>query len=246
MRSKEMLLIGTVHNDPEGFESLSKVLRENKPVHIAVEVSPYGLSYRNRHGRLLQAILARRIRRLEKQTRSRLRAESVLRSIREKFRAPFEYRAALRYCRESGAALHAIDLSSLSKELIEDGWHELIEVENITKSINYSSDTKTFSVEQEYLRAERLLKEDSSMVDVFLSPWTSQVIYEEREAHLAGALVDLHSKMEAGCLVHVGGWQHLLDKGGFKTLFQRLSHLNPRRLLLPHALKTGTLQRHAC
>jgi pheromone shutdown protein TraB len=233
MCRKELLLIGTVHHDPEGLKQLIEVLRGKRPAHVAVEVSPYGLSYRKRHGKSLNTELTRRIRRLERQTGTILRNRKEIISIREKFRPPFEYRAAVRYCRESGASFNVIDLSSLSREIIEGGWDELITIENLRSLLEYSSERMFFSVAQEYIFAKRLLEEkDGALINALLPPWISQPAYTEREAYLEAALLDLYNKTETGCLVYVGGWQHLLHAGAFQALFQRLAHLNPRRLLL--------------
>jgi pheromone shutdown protein TraB len=43
MQDKELILIGTVHRDPEGSAKLSSLLSKECPVAVAVEVSPYGL-----------------------------------------------------------------------------------------------------------------------------------------------------------------------------------------------------------
>ncbi len=241
MGCKELLLIGTVHGDPEGLERLLTLLKMEKPIHIAVEISPYGLFYRKRNGSLLKATLTRRIRRLERQTGVPLRAREEITSIREKFSTPFEYRAAVRYCIGSKANFHAIDLSNLSRDLIESCWKKLISTDNLKTLLNYPSKNDLSSILQEYLLAERLLKEkEGSLINTLLAPLGSEPIYAEREAHLERALLDLYKKIETGCFVYVGGWQHLLHTGHFQTLFQRLLPFKPRRILLPHGQKTAS------
>ena len=64
MQGKELLLIGTVHRDPDGAAKLRKLLAEKRPAAVAIEVSPYGLSYRRRNGSRLLRRLMKTVKRL--------------------------------------------------------------------------------------------------------------------------------------------------------------------------------------
>ncbi|RJR26543.1 MAG: hypothetical protein C4582_01635 [Desulfobacteraceae bacterium] len=230
---KQIVLIGTVHGDTRGTLRLFELLKKERPGHVAIEVSPYGLMFRLRHGRKMNAILGRRIRRLEKVLGRSLRNLEGILSIREKIRTPFEYRASIRYCRNSGSQLHLVDSSELSSVLIRKYWDSMISTENIGKLINFQDETTNLLFHGEYLFAQRLLKEvDRAMIDPFISSWGSDLLFMEREAHLEKYLLAIYSRMESGLLAYVGGWQHLLYPTGFHTLCDRIFHLEPRRILL--------------
>ncbi len=47
-QSLSLLLIGTVHGDPQGYERAMKLLRQVQPDLVTVEVSRFSLRYRRR------------------------------------------------------------------------------------------------------------------------------------------------------------------------------------------------------
>jgi hypothetical protein len=88
--------------------------------------------------------------------------------------------------------------------------------------------------------AARLLHEPAqSLVPAFLGSCTEEPAWKEREAVLAARVAELLGEMQAGRLVYVGGWQHLVGSGGCGTLYERLEHLTPRRVLLADFAKRG-------
>ena len=57
LASPRLLLIGTVHGDPLGYERALKLLRRFKPDLVTVEVSRFSLRYRQRQGPHWQRLL---------------------------------------------------------------------------------------------------------------------------------------------------------------------------------------------
>ena len=212
---------------------LLRLLRHENPVQVAVEVSPYGLTFRRRNGRRLLRLLARRLRRVLAASGSPMRRWGQVQAISAQIRFPFEYRASLRYCRDEGATLSCLDLSSLSKNLIQGGWEELIERKNIENLCQSNPENLQERTTRAYALAARLLKEeDEALFFVSIRGWQKDVVWQRREALLAAGLEKRLAMVERGKLAYVGGWQHLLCAAESGTLFERLAHLQPRRVLL--------------
>ncbi|MCX5898988.1 MAG: hypothetical protein NTY29_12420, partial [Proteobacteria bacterium] len=58
--SARLVLVGTVHHDPHGYDKLQRVLAALQPDIITLELSPYGRGFRTKHSRKLsQRILSR-------------------------------------------------------------------------------------------------------------------------------------------------------------------------------------------
>lgn len=240
MRERELILIGTVHGDPDGMVPLLRLLRHESPAHVAVEVSPYGLSFRQRNGRRLLRRLARRLRRVVSASGSPVKRWGQVQAISAQIRFPFEYRASLRYCRDAGAILSCLDLSSLSKHLIQGGWEELIDRKNIENLCQENPESLQERTTRAYALAARLLKEkEEARLFVSIRGWQKDVAWQRREALLATGLERRWTAMETGSLAYVGGWQHLLCAAESGTLFERLAYLQPRRLLLGGYSKLG-------
>jgi hypothetical protein len=239
-RSKELILVGTVHRDSEGFGKLTGLLARERPTVVAVEVSPYGLFFRCREGRRLRRRLERRLRRWTKDRGDAWQSWGQLLAIDNQLALPFEYRAALRYCRDTGASLSLIDLSSWSREAIQTQWPQMVSPENLSLVSAEPPEALRLVVRRDYEMAARLLSEQAqSLASAFLGSCTGDPAWEEREEVLAARLERLFGEMQAGRLVYVGGWQHLIGSGGRKTLYQRLEHLTPRRVLLADFAKGG-------
>jgi hypothetical protein len=123
---KELLLIGTVHGDPDGMDRLIGLLNKAEPALVAVEMSPYGLSYRQRYGRRFQRLLRRRLKLVAERHGVSWEPWGQFQAISSQLSFPFEYKASLRFCRDRGAVLWCLDLSEMSRELIQASWDELV------------------------------------------------------------------------------------------------------------------------
>jgi hypothetical protein len=230
---KELLLIGTVHGDPDGMARLHGLLKEEEPGLVAVEVSPYGLSYRQRYGRRLQRVLRRRLRCVAERHSVLWEQWGQFQAVVAQFSFPFEYKASLRFCRDSGAVLWCLDLSAMSRELIQASWDELVSSRNIEALLHEPPEPPHTSVKKAYAMASKLLRErQESYLSAFLREWEADPGWKKREAALAEGIGKRYETLESGRLAYVGGWQHLLYPTDTGTLCDRLSHLHPRRILL--------------
>jgi hypothetical protein len=240
LRVRELILVGTVHRDPDGFKKLAGVLARERPAGVAVELSPYGLRFRCREGRRLRRQLERRLRRWAKARGCAWQSWGQLHAMDLQLALPFEYRAALRYCRDTAAPLSLIDLSSWSKEAIQTQWPQMVSPENLSLISAEPPEALRLVVRRDYEMATRLLHQPAqSLVPAFLASCTEDPAWKEREASLAARVAELFGAMQMGRLVYVGGWQHLVASRGCGTLYERLEHLRPRRVLLADSAKGG-------
>jgi hypothetical protein len=232
-QGKELLLIGTVHRDPEGALKLRRILTKERPIAVAVEVSPYALLYRRRNGRRLRRRLIREVSRCAQTLGVSWRCWGQIRAIKAQLLEPYEYREALRYCRDTGAALSCLDFSKWSKRIIHNQWQELLSRDNLVALLEQTPKNIADEVQRSYRLALRLLShQGQDLVRVFTESWITDPNWERREAELTSGLQRLYGRLQEGRLAYVGGWHHLLRPSGIGTLFERLEHLRPRRLLL--------------
>jgi hypothetical protein len=230
---KELVLIGTVHRDPDGVYKLRKILEDERPTAVAVELSPYGLSYRWKNGHRLHRLLRRRLTRLAKTHNIAWRVWGQIDAIEAQLRIPFEYRAALKYCRDSDAELRCIDSSFWSRRLIHDQWKQLLSSENLEALIKQPPSNHAQEVEEEYKLATLLLTQPvQRFVTAFTQTWSADPEWQQRERELAHALEEIYASLHQGRLTYVGGWQHLIGPESGGTVYERLFRLQPRRILL--------------
>ena len=231
MQGKELLLIGAVHRDPHGAVKLRKLLAEELPVALAVEVSPYGLFYRQRNSRYLRRRLIRKVKSLARDLKVSWRDWGQINAIQ--LAIPFEYRMAQKYCRDTGATLACIDSSLWSKGWIHEHWQRLLSSENLEVLLQCSPATLAEEVEREYKIAAHLLnKQEQALVSAFTRAWSADPLWQQREMELAKALEETYARVQKGRVAYVGGWQHLLSPSTGGTLYGRVKHLQPRRILL--------------
>ena len=231
--AKELLLIGGVHRDPYGAVKLGRLLAAERPVALAVEVSPYGLFFRQRNSRYLRRRLVRRVKRLAGKLEVSWRDWGQINAIEIQLALPFEYRMARKYCRDTGAALACIDSSLWSKGWINEHWRRLLSSENLEVLLKCSPATLAEEVEREYKMAAHLLKkQEQVLASAFMRVWSADPLWQQREMELAQALEEAYTGVQEGRVAYVGGWQHLLRPSTGGTLYDRVKHLQPRKILL--------------
>ena len=231
--SKELLLIGTVHRDPDGAAKLRKLLAEERPVALAVEVSPYGLFYRQKNCRPLLRRLMRRVRRLARDLKVSWRDWGQIEAMRIQLQMPFEYRMAQRYCRDTGATISCIDSSLWSKSWINDHWQQLLSSENLKGLLEHSPANLAEEVDREYKTAALLVNSpERSLASAYARIWSTNHNWQKREMGLAKMVEKTYARVQGGRVAYVGGWQHLLGPRAGGTLYERIEHMQPRRVVL--------------
>ena len=102
-------LIGTVHGDPWGYARAGKLLAHLQPDIVTVEISPFSLRYRLKHGPGWQRQLARALAELPAGAARHLAIQRLAAQVA----LPFEVRAARDYRRSTGVPWRPLDLGVL-------------------------------------------------------------------------------------------------------------------------------------
>ena len=142
--------------------------------------------------------------------------------------------SCLDLARVSGATWPENSLpTSWSRGWIQTHWQQLLSHENVATLLKQPCQNFPEEIRHSYLLATRLLDDGGQMVvSSFIGDWLSDCDWQEREAELAGGLQQMYGRLRKGRLAYVGGWEHLLHTSSTGTLYDRLKHLQPRRVLL--------------
>ncbi|MBW1982463.1 MAG: hypothetical protein JRJ12_14705 [Deltaproteobacteria bacterium] len=233
LRGKGLLLVGTVHRDPDGAGKLRRLLEKVRPAAVTVELSPYGLWYRQRYGRRQARIVQARVKKLAEALGKCWRAWGQIQAMLVQIEVPFEYEAAEKYGHDYGAIIQCVDSSEWSRRLISSQWPQLFSSRNIEALLSEEPEDMPSKVRQEYHLAGKLLNGQGGPLSYFYSRGCqADSTWQEREARMAAAVELVFRQLNSGCLLHVGGWEHLLHPTAADTLYERLLHLEPRRVLL--------------
>jgi len=219
-----LLLVGTVHDDPQGCARVRRLLHHLRPRTVTVEISPFSLRYRERHGPRWQERFRRGLAGLPEQATEHL----AIRRLAMKIALPYEWQAAAAYGRSWGVPVLAVDLSAPARRHLPAYERELLSPRNLKALITLPDGSLTEWVRGEFRRARLSVRRP-----LLLPGGRGQGELTRREAHLARRLTQL---WRPGLpLVHLGGWEHLAPREPGPNLFDRLADLNPARLLLEEA-----------
>lgn len=208
---KSLVIIGTVHLDPNGHSALLKLLHELQADAVSVEVSPFGLEFRRTKGRKL-------LERLEPFRKSDGSLPRPMHAVVAQIRPPFEYTASEAYTQRSEAKLLALGDNQLSRQLLARLERELMVTDNLVNLATRDEQPLSVQVEREWSRARHDM-EHGPILDSFANRRLERM--DIRMARLIRGMTEHYSSV-----VHVGGWEHL------KGLGQFLADLEPEVRLL--------------
>ena len=226
-KSPPLLMVGTVHRDPGGRRKLLGLLRREQPSAISVEISPYARFFRARKAAGFRAILRENLRRIHREegiSWQGLLSHGAIQGIFLLLKEPYEWQAARAYAEETGSRVQDIDLSEFSEERLSH-LSETVSGENIHALLSLSFPALTEQVKGHYDRARFLFSHPPSV-------WVKSRETQERESIMAERIRSLVFQAEGNKVVHVGGWEHLLEFTGESSLYGLLKDLRPRRILL--------------
>lgn len=216
----ELILVGVVHRDPEGQRLLERELERLAPSAITVELSPYGLLWREKHSARCLSKLHSILQRLPPP--KRLHRE--IQFIRLALELPFEYRASKNHADSRAIPLFCVDHNSLSRRYLQEMAERLITESNIRALVAQEDGDPCEIIHREYQRARLCLS----------SPWLAQdhpsPLELWRERFMACRIRRVAERFKR--VVHVGGWTHLLHDPKGHSLFCLLEDLSPKRVLL--------------
>ncbi|MGA9755085.1 MAG: hypothetical protein WBV23_08065 [Desulfobaccales bacterium] len=221
-----LILIGTVHGDPQGYERARALLDSLRPDLVTVEISPFSLRYRQRYGAGWQRQLAQSLALAE------LPADAArhlaIQRLTAQVALPFEVKAARDYHRRVGVPWRPLDLGFLSRRHLPRYGPELLSPANLKALLTTPDGPLEEYVVAEFRRARLALVQSPRR---FLSPGVSETL--RRERFIGRRLRQLASKHPR--VVHLGGWEHLVDWQDSPGLWRALADLSPGRVLLDEA-----------
>ena len=203
-RTRSLILVGTVHRDPEGYAKLLRLLEQEQPSIITVEISPYSRAFRAQQAAGLRARLRENLQKIGREKGRPLREIISQRAVLEIFlalREPYEWRAAKDYADRHGIALMDIDLSGYAEEKLSH-LTELISLKNLRALLHLPSFDPSRQVESQYARAKFLFTHPPSS-------WPTSEEVMNREAHMAEKIRGFARQKNEGKALHIGGWEHI-------------------------------------
>ena len=219
-----LILIGMVHGDPLGYARAGKLLAQLKPDIVTVEISPFSLRYRLKHGPGWQRQLARALDLLPAAAVRHLAIQRLAAQVA----LPFEVRAARDYHRITGVPWRPLDLGGLARRHLPRYGPELLSPANLKALLATADGSMEEYVAVEYNRARLALAGTPRRL---LTSGSTEILRRERS--LARRLRTLASRYRR--VVHLGGWEHLVAWRDGPGLWSDLADLQPRRLLLDEA-----------
>lgn len=219
-----LVLVGTVHGDPQGYDRALQLLKDLAPDAVAVEISTFSLRYRDRHGPRWRRLFARALAQLPLEARQHL----ALMRVAAQIELPFEVQAAQDYSRAAGIPWQAVDASMIARRHLPAYARHLLAPANLRALLASPDEPLGQWTAAEYRRARYCLGRPPRRVAAAPSREA-----ESRDRLMARRLCTLASRCER--LVHLGGWEHLVPWPGENSLAHLVAHLNPVTLLLDEA-----------
>lgn len=224
MLDPRLILVGTVHGDPRGYERALRLLEYFRPDLITVEISPFSVRYRaarQEHWRqVLEAALV--------QLPPEARRHPAIRRVALQIQMPFEWRAAHDYGRRAGIRWQAIDLSGVARRHLPLYEKELLSPENLKQLWETPEDSWEEQVAAAYRRARR-----SELRPLPRLPGRYDGIWRPRERTMAARLRRLAGRSRR--VIHLGGWEHVASWEDGSGLYEILYDLKPFRVFLDEA-----------
>ncbi len=233
-----LILVGTVHLDPEGRGGLYKIIENLKPSILTVEISRFSVRYRlsNQERWLL------RLRDLKYKLPEERRGHPGLKLLKLQLHIPFEWEVAHRYSEANNVPCLAIDSGNLARNELPLWKSEILSRKNLLKI----TDKPDFDLDNHFRECHSLAKIALATPNHLPKPlhhlsWLSDRFWEKREKTLACRIRRIHgngllnpgsSSRTSTHHVHICGWMHLIAGAPRKTLADLLSELTPMRILL--------------
>ena len=234
----DLILVGTVHLDPEGRRGLYKIIENLRPSILTVEISRFSVRYRlsNQEKWLL------RLRDLKYNLPEERRDHPRLKLLKLQLHTPFEWEVALRYSEVNNIPCLAIDSGNLARNELPLWKSELLSRKNLLKI----TDEPDFDLDNHFRECYSQAKIALTTPTHLPKPlhhltWLSDRFWKKREKTLACRIRSVHgngllnpgSPSRTGTQhVHICGWMHLITGAPWKTLTDLLLGLTPKRMLL--------------
>jgi len=236
--SAGLVLIGTVHHDPLGYDTLLQVLSAVRPDIITLELSPYGRGFRTRHSRKLSRRIVSLVHALQERPHGPCpaadserggRLPAAIEQLLATVTLPFEYRAVRDYAATRRVPFYCIDLSRVSREKVRLLKAEALTAGNIETLLTLPDKSIEDSVNLCYKRAAAVWHERQGYRQ------TAYSTASERDVHMSRRLRNYAARFPDKIIAHIAGWEHCSRSTGTVNLYGLLQDLSPRRILLDDA-----------
>lgn len=218
-----LILIGTVHGDPWGYDRALELLRRFQPDLVTVEVSRFSLRYRQRQEANWQRLLQQALAALPGAAAGHL----AVRRLAAQVALPFEVRAARDYSPQYGIPWRPLDLGSPSRRHLPRYARELMSPENLKTLLTTEDEPLEDFVAREYRRARLTCRRPAWRLPG-LDPETRR--RERLQVRRLRQCLTRYARV-----AHLGGWEHLAPWRDGDGMWQELADLKPLRLLLDEA-----------
>ncbi len=234
----KLILVGTVHLDPEGRVGLYKIIETLRPSILTVEISRFSVRYRlsNQERWLL------RLRDLKYKLPEDRRCHPGLKLLKLQLHTPFEWEVAHRYSEANNIPCLAIDSGSLARNELPLWKNKLLSRKNLLKI----TDEPGFDLDNHFRECHSQAKTALKKPNPLPKPmhhlsWLSDKFWDKREKTLARRIRKIHrngllnsgsSSRTSTHHVHICGWMHLMAGAPWKTLADLLLELTPIRMFL--------------
>jgi hypothetical protein len=235
-----LTLVGTIHRDPNGLPRLAEILERESPDIITLEMSEYGLAFRERTGPCLKGKLFEILHGLHEKSPQKQKGKlhrlknpfeiGAIQAILQILELPFEFKAVKAYCERARISFRCIDLSKYSRDKLKGLQNEMISEDNVRKILAFAPMDPHEELRKQRTLARRLISQDADhlFIEAFLNGKMGDGT-AHRDRYMSVRIKELLKNQ--GKTLHVGGWEHLLDDPGEKTLYGLLKCLQPQRIL---------------
>jgi hypothetical protein len=220
-------MVGTVHRDPQGKRKLLRLLQKEQPFFISVEISPYSRMFRVERSAAFRSILRKNLLRIQQEEGISWRKIISHRDIQAIFfllKEPYEWGAAKAYAEQTGGVLKDIDLSCYAEEKLSY-LPELVSRENLQALLRLPSPDMGGQIEAHYRWARSLFSHPPSV-------WFGSHEFQARDTIMAERIRGFVHLAGGRKVIHIGGWEHLIEFRDGLSLFKLLQDLHPQRILL--------------
>lgn len=236
--SSRLFLVGTSHRDPQGLQRCCRLLQALDPHVVLVEVSPFAVRLRRKHGRFLLKLLLKSLKRAAVMIRIPVAValrSPLIKPILRQCALPFEYRAAQRRFQLKGTPVFCVDAEETSRLFMAD-WPELLSSANLARLLKGGLPLPV-SAAEEYAQAHRALARAKPSTQHPLG-YGDFSLWQRREQWLEKTVRATLAQLRPGRLVYLGGWRHVVPNAG-QSLYDRLRDLAPWPFLLDQADETA-------
>ena len=199
-------MLGIIHRDRRNDELLGKWIDALTPEVITLELSPYGLAFRQAMGKAYRKKIDDIVRSLEGEGHPC--SPGDVDDLYAYVDIPREFTVADEYCRRSGARLYPVEMDLFSWMKLR-GIDELISRDNVEKNLAFAA--------PEGRGTENVLASLYFRSGVAAFSYTDEMAL--RDGFMCRGIGVLAKRFSGKRFLHIAGWRHLTDPLGLYARF---------------------------